>query len=79
LKNSPGWAIADGESEGRDYREGQGIGVEGDGWTSKGLRPGDGGEDLLGQWMGWSRGRHYEVTEGGLEFIGAKERPKFKL
>jgi hypothetical protein len=30
----------------------------------------------LAQWMGWSRGRHYEVNQGGLEFVGIGERAK---
>ena len=76
LSDSPGYAIQDGEGEGRDAREGQGIGVEGNGWSSKGLSPGSGGEEVLAQWMGWSRGRHYEVKQGGLEFVGAGERAK---
>ncbi|KAK3075794.1 hypothetical protein LTR53_000619 [Teratosphaeriaceae sp. CCFEE 6253] len=67
LRNSPGLAIADGEAEGRSPAEGQGIGVEGQGWNSKGLRPGYDGEDVLSVWMGWSRGRHYELKDGGLE------------
>jgi alpha-methylacyl-CoA racemase len=40
------------------------------------LSPGSGGEEVLAQWMGWSRGRHYEVNEGGLEFVGVGERAK---
>jgi alpha-methylacyl-CoA racemase len=76
LSNSPGYAIQDGEAEGRDAREGQGIGVEGNGWISKALSPGSGGEEVLAQWMGWSRGRHYEVNQGGLEFVGVGERAK---
>ena len=68
--------MQDGEAEGRPSSEGQGIGVEGNGWTSKGLSPGSGGEEVLAQWMGWSRGRHYEVKQGGLESIGAGERAR---
>jgi hypothetical protein len=26
--------------------------------------------------MGWSRGRHYEVKSGGLEYVGVGERAK---
>jgi alpha-methylacyl-CoA racemase len=76
LKNSPGHAIADGEAEGRPPAEGQGIGVEGNGWTEKGLSPGVGGEDVLAQWMGWSRGRQYELKAGGLVFIEKGSRAK---
>lgn len=45
---------------------GQGIGVEGGGWEEKGLTPGEGGEETLGVWLGWRRGRQFEVEEGGL-------------
>lgn len=76
LKASPGYALQEGEAEGRPPAEGQGIGVEGDGWTSKGLRPGEGGEEVLGQWMGWARGRHYEVVEGGLGLVDGGGRSR---
>lgn len=74
LKDSPSKAIADAEPEGRPSAEGQGTGVDGEGWTSKGLWPGEGGEEVLAQWMGWRRGRHYEIVRGGLEKLepGAK-------
>ena len=66
LRNSPGHAIQEGEAEGRPTAEGQGIGVKGDGWSEKGLSPGEGGEEVLGQWMGWRKGVQYEVQDGGL-------------
>lgn len=77
LKSSPGLAMQEAEAEGRPVAEGQGIGIEGDGWSSPGLRPGEGGEEVLARWMGWVRGRHYEVgAEGGLEFVDKGARPK---
>ena len=74
LKDSPSRAVSDAEAEGRPASQGQGIGVEGEGWTSKGLYPGEGGEDVLAQWMGWSRGRHFEIVDGGARRLarGAK-------
>lgn len=69
LKYTPGLAIQDGEPEARDPATGQGVGVEGDGWSSKGLYPGEGGEETLGQWMGWYRGRNFAVKDGALELI----------
>ena len=69
LRNTPGLAIQEGEPEDRPAAEGQGIGVEGDGWSEKGLSPGVGGEDILATWMGWSRGRHYDLKDGGLELV----------
>lgn len=41
----------------------------GEGWESQGLAPGVGGEDLLGEWTGWKRGRNYTVERGGLVHI----------
>ncbi|KAI9708399.1 MAG: hypothetical protein M1820_004103 [Bogoriella megaspora] len=63
LKESPSLAIS---SVARLASQGQGIGVEGDGWTSRGLSPGDGGEELLARWLGWKRGSQYDVRDGGL-------------
>ena len=76
LKQTPALAIQEADPDNRPEAEGQGIGVEGDGWSEKGLRPGVGGEDVLATWMGWARGRHYELKDGGLEYIGIRERPK---
>lgn len=71
LRDSPGKAIAEGDADTRPAHEGQGIGVEGNGWQSKGLSPGVGGEEVLARWMGWSRGRQYDVVNGGLVRLGA--------
>ena len=35
-------------------------------WKSEGLSPGDGGEKILKDWMGWRRGREYEARDSGL-------------
>ncbi|CZT21564.1 probable alpha-methylacyl-coa racemase [Ramularia collo-cygni] len=77
LKSSPGLAITEGVADGRDPTTGSGIGVEGNGWTSNGLRPGEGGEEVLAQWMGWARGRHYEIKEGGMALVDKSLRSKF--
>lgn len=70
LRSSPGLALADGASEEKDVAirsaKGQGGGVEGEGWDEKGLSPGVGGEEVLGQWLGWRRGRQFDVVNGGL-------------
>lgn len=76
LKGSPGRAIADGDADTRSPATGSGIGVEGQGWTTPGLRPGEGGEEVLARWMGWNKGRHYEVKEGGLELVNKNDRPR---
>lgn len=67
LRSTPGLAIAD-ETDKLDVPavRGQGLGVEGAGWSEKGLGPGVGGEEILAKWMGWKRGRGFEVENGGL-------------
>lgn len=65
LKSTPGYAIAEGADD-RPAAVGQGIGVEGSGWVEKGLTPGNGGEETLGQWLGWRKGRQYVEEKGGL-------------
>ena len=35
-------------------------------WNSVGLSPGIGGEKILQAWMGWKRGKDYELEDGGL-------------
>ncbi|KAF2208335.1 hypothetical protein CERZMDRAFT_107478 [Cercospora zeae-maydis SCOH1-5] len=67
LKSSPGYAIHEADADNRDPATGQGIGVENSGWASGGMHPGEGGEEVLGRWMGWDRGRDFDVVEGGLE------------
>ncbi|TID22919.1 alpha-methylacyl-CoA racemase [Venturia nashicola] len=70
LRSSPGLALADGAIEEKDVAvrsaKGQGMGVKGQGWDEKGLSPGMGGEKVLGQWLGWRRGRQFDVVNGGL-------------
>jgi len=76
LKGSPGKAISDGDADTRAAATGSGIGVEGSGWTTPGLRPGEGGEEVLSRWMGWNKGRHYEVKDGGLELVNKNQRSR---
>lgn len=66
LTASPGLAIARLDGAASTVAQGQGAGVEGEGWTSAGLSAGAGGEELLARWLGWTRGRQYELEHGGL-------------
>ena len=75
LRASPGLALHEADPD-RPVAEGQGIGVEGNGWSEKALRPGVGGEDVLATWMGWTKGRHYELKDGALEFVDKRDRPR---
>lgn len=65
LRETPSLAVKRG-SPTRDPSEGQGAGVYGDGWSSKDFHPSDGGEQTLKEWLGWTRGKDFEVENGGL-------------
>jgi len=76
LGESPSFAIQRASAEVRPVAEGQGKGVEGDGWSEKGLRPGAGGDEVLVELMKWKKGKDFEEREGGYEFIGTEKRSK---
>ncbi|KAL1956795.1 hypothetical protein VTO42DRAFT_6745 [Malbranchea cinnamomea] len=42
------------------------YGPENGGWSPKGLAPSAGGEETLAQWVGWKRGKDYDVQNGAL-------------
>ena len=63
LRGSPSLAIKR-SSTPRDASKGQGEGVEGDGWITGGLISGQGGEETLNQWLGWRRGKQFEIENG---------------
>jgi alpha-methylacyl-CoA racemase len=54
-------------------RHGQGPGVEGEGFRGHPLEPGQGGEETLKEWLGWTRGKQFEVKGGG---VALKEKAK---
>ncbi|OAA66080.1 alpha-methylacyl-CoA racemase [Cordyceps fumosorosea ARSEF 2679] len=54
---------------------GQGGGVEGEGYDPTLLDVGEGGDEMLGTWLGWKRGTHYEDASGrGLTLISDKAK-----
>jgi alpha-methylacyl-CoA racemase len=65
LRSSPSFAVSNGPPT-RDPSTGQGPGVKGQGYAGEGIYPGEGGEKTLEQWLGWRRGEHFEVENGGL-------------
>lgn len=69
LSETPGFAISQFQNAAalRTPAEGQGNGVKGVGWHEEGLSPGAGGEEVLKEWLGWERGKQYDVERGGLE------------
>ncbi|TGO34544.1 hypothetical protein BHYA_0192g00080 [Botrytis hyacinthi] len=64
LRDTPSLAISKLNSQ--DPSVGQGPGVEGGSYTGKPLYPGQGGEIALEQWLGWKRGKDYDIENGGL-------------
>ncbi len=66
LRSSPSFAISTNEGDVDEAIQGQGPGVEGEGWESGGLSPGVGGEETLKEWLGWKRGQQFDVVDGGL-------------
>ncbi|TDZ59857.1 Isopenicillin N epimerase component 2 [Colletotrichum trifolii] len=62
LAETPCLAVAEGEKE--DARRGQGPGVDGGGYSASLLSPGDGGEEALADWLGWKKGREFDVVSG---------------
>ena len=66
LLETPSLAIKRDDPSKRPAVTGQGAGVEGDGWSSKNLRPSQDGEKVLSEWMGWSKTKEYDVEDGGL-------------
>jgi alpha-methylacyl-CoA racemase len=65
LRDTPGLALSEGPLS-RDPATGQGPGIEGGSFSGVVLSPGEGGEDTLKEWLGWKRGKDFEVENGGL-------------
>ncbi|KAL2255187.1 hypothetical protein VTK26DRAFT_3908 [Humicola hyalothermophila] len=73
LRETPWLAVSKGAS---DVRHGQGPGVEGEGHFGFTLAPGEGGEETLKEWLGWTRGNQFDIEEGAFVL---KEKEKAKL
>lgn len=67
--------ISQSELEQQDYEQRPAVGLTGSPalsipkrkqWSSEGLSPGSGGEDVLYAWEGWKKGRDYKIEKGGL-------------
>ncbi|KAI1458386.1 CoA-transferase family III [Annulohypoxylon moriforme] len=52
---------------------GQGPGVTGNGYVGQLLSPGQGGEEALRNWFGWTKGKDFDIKNGG---IVLKPKPK---
>ena len=74
LRESPAFAATQSACKDRPPEQGQGPGLAGNGWIDRGLAPGEGGEDVLREWMGWEKGKDIDVRDGGLVLVGTKAR-----
>ncbi|KAJ2902198.1 putative alpha-methylacyl- racemase protein [Zalerion maritima] len=52
------------KKDSKDSRQGQGKGVSGEGYEGQSLAPGGGGDKALGNWLGWTKGRDFDVEKG---------------
>lgn len=68
LRDTPCLAVDSGTrpSSADAASRGQGPGVAGDGYVGEPLAPGEGGEAALRTWLGWEKGRQYDIENGGL-------------
>lgn len=73
LKETPMLAV---RKDASDPSHGQGEGILGEGYAAFALAPGEGGEKLLKEWLGWTRGTEFDARDGALVFA---ERAKPKL
>ncbi|KUJ06677.1 CoA-transferase family III [Mollisia scopiformis] len=65
LRNTPSLAVSNSDLP-RDPATGQGPGIKGAGYVATILVPGRGGEETLNHWLGWKRGKDFDIENGGL-------------
>ncbi|KAI0884449.1 CoA-transferase family III [Annulohypoxylon maeteangense] len=72
LRGTP--CLAVGEKGVNPTVHGQGPGVPGNGYVGQLLSPGQGGENALRNWFGWTKGKDFDIKNGGIVL-----KPKSKL
>ncbi|KAI1104318.1 CoA-transferase family III [Jackrogersella minutella] len=72
LRETPCLAIDERSTD--PVTHGQGPGVSGSSYTGQQLRPGQGGEDALSNWFGWTKGKDFDIKNGGVVL-----KPRSKL
>jgi alpha-methylacyl-CoA racemase len=77
LRDTPCLAVKEATGTTDPRVSGQGAGVEGEGYAGSLLGAGQGGEETLADWVGWTKGREYEVSQGGL--VARKDGETSKL
>lgn len=65
LRETPCLAVDTTPSKIDEASRGQGPGVEGDGYVGQALVPGENGDETLRAWLGWEKGRDFDVERGG--------------
>ncbi|EFX01300.1 isopenicillin n-transferase [Grosmannia clavigera kw1407] len=71
LQDTPLLAVAakaadnNSNSNSNSNSRGQGPGIDGEGYEGQALLPGEGGEEALKRWQGWTRGTEYDINEAG--------------
>ncbi|KAJ6790150.1 hypothetical protein PWT90_05609 [Aphanocladium album] len=74
LRDTPWLAVHRDGSKVGDADRGQGEGVEGEGYVPHLLDVGEGGDEVLGEWLGWKRGTHYDDNGRGLSLVNDKSK-----
>lgn len=80
LRDTPWLAVHPAGSDGSsskagDLDRGQGDGVEGAGYFPMMIEVGEGGDQVLGEWLGWKRGQHFEDKNGkGITLVNEKAK-----
>ncbi|OTA67405.1 alpha-methylacyl-CoA racemase [Hypoxylon sp. EC38] len=72
LRETPCLAIS--EKAADPSIHGQGSGVPGGGYVGQVLSPGEGGEDALSNWFGWTKGKDFYIENGSVVL-----KPKSKI
>ena len=65
LRATPSLAVSQ-STNSTDPSHGQGKGLEGNGYFGNVLFPGEKGEETLKEWLGWSKGKDFEIERGGM-------------
>lgn len=74
LKDPSAVIVEDSDRRRRPPSQDPNPGEIGDGWVSQGLAPGEGGEDVLLEWVEWKKGRDIGVNDGGLVLLEKRAR-----
>ncbi|KAK3326276.1 CoA-transferase family III domain-containing protein [Apodospora peruviana] len=74
LRETPLFGVS--KSTGEDVSHGQGSGVDGEGYEGVPLGFGEGGQEKLKEWLGWTEGVDYTTQERGGAVILPKEKSK---